>query len=176
MGNLEIAKNITTMEKLVLGTAVNSTSGTSIDFTGIPSWAKKITVLFNQVGINNSDKILLRVGSGSIVTTGYTSTCSSLYSASDQVGNDINTNTTGFLFDTNDGAFALSGSVEIFKLSGNLYVSNGCIGSVSGSVTSLNLLQTGTITLSGALDRIRLTTVSGTAVFDTGSINILYEG
>ena len=162
--------------KFMRGTAVATTSGTAIDFTGIPSWAKRITVLFNQVGINNSDKILLRVGSGSIVTSGYTSACSALYSAGDGVGNGIGTNTTGFLFDTNDGAFALSGSVEIFNLSGNLYVSNGSIGSVSGSATPMNQLQTGTITLSGALDRIRLTTVSGTAVFDGGSINIMYEG
>lgn len=161
--------------KFTRGTAVATTSGTAIDFTGIPSWVKRITVLFNQVGINNNDKILLRVGSGSIVTTGYTSACSALYSAGDGVGNNITTNTTGFLFDS-EGAFALSGSVEIFNLSGNIYVSNGCIGSVSGSVTSANLLQTGTITLSGALDRIRLTTVSGTAVFDSGSINIMYEG
>jgi len=29
------------------GTAVASTSGTSIDFTGIPSWVKRITVMFN---------------------------------------------------------------------------------------------------------------------------------
>lgn len=162
--------------KFTGGTAVATTSGTAIDFTGIPSWAKRITVLFNQVGISNSDKILLRVGSGSIVTSGYTSACSALYSAGDGVGNGIGTNTTGFLFDTNDGAFALSGSVEIFNLSGNLYVSNGSIGSVSGSATPMNQLQTGTITLSGALDRIRLTTVSGTAVFDSGSINIMYEG
>lgn len=162
--------------KMVRGTAVATTSGTAIDFTSIPSWVKRITVLFDKVSINNTDKILLRVGSGSVVTTGYTSTCSTLYSASDQVGNGIGTNTTGFLFDTNDGAFALSGSVEIFNLSGNLYVSNGCIGSASNSVTPMNLLQTGTITLSGALDRIRLTTISGTATFDAGSINIMYEG
>ncbi len=30
-------------------TAQNSTSGTSIDFTGIPGWTKKITVMLNAV-------------------------------------------------------------------------------------------------------------------------------
>lgn len=162
--------------KFSKGTAVATTSGTSIDFTGIPAWAKRITVLFDKVSINNADKILLRVGSGSVATTGYTSTCSALYSSGDGVGNGIATNTTGFLFDTNDGAFALSGSLEIFNLNGNLYVSNGTIGSTTGGATPMNQIQTGSVTLSGLLDRIRLTTISGTAVFDSGSVNIMYEG
>ena len=34
----------------------------------------------------------------------------------------------------------------------------------------------GSIALGGVLDRIRITTVNGTDVFDAGSINILYEG
>ena len=33
----------------------------------------------------------------------------------------------------------------------------------------------GRVTLSGALDRVRVTTVNGTDTFDAGSINILYE-
>lgn len=33
----------------------------------------------------------------------------------------------------------------------------------------------GTISLAGALDNVRLTTVNGTDTFDAGSINILYE-
>jgi len=33
----------------------------------------------------------------------------------------------------------------------------------------------GTKTISGVLDRIRLTTVNGTDTFDAGSVNILYE-
>jgi hypothetical protein len=34
----------------------------------------------------------------------------------------------------------------------------------------------GAVTLSGTLDRVRITTVNGTDTFDAGSINILYEG
>jgi hypothetical protein len=33
----------------------------------------------------------------------------------------------------------------------------------------------GTKTLSGTLDRVRITTANGTDTFDAGSINILYE-
>ena len=38
------------------------------------------------------------------------------------------------------------------------------------------LTSGGSVTLSGILDRIRITTVNGTDTFDAGSINILYEG
>ena len=34
-------------QPLTLGTAVASTSGTSIDFSSIPSWVKRVTVMFN---------------------------------------------------------------------------------------------------------------------------------
>ena len=34
---------------LVSGTAV-SASGTAVDFTGIPSWAKRVTVMFTTPG------------------------------------------------------------------------------------------------------------------------------
>ena len=33
----------------------------------------------------------------------------------------------------------------------------------------------GSVTLSGALDRVVLTTVGGTDTFDAGSVNIIYE-
>ena len=41
-----------TMSVNTLSTAVASTSGTSIDFTGLPSWVKRITVMF--VGVSTS--------------------------------------------------------------------------------------------------------------------------
>ena len=55
------------------GTAVASTSGTSIDFTGIPSWAKRITVMFNGVSTNGTSQQLIQIGSGSVNATGYSS-------------------------------------------------------------------------------------------------------
>ena len=58
---------------LQTGTAVASTSGTSITFTGIPSWAKRISVMFNQVSGSGSSNYLVRIGSGSVQSTGYLS-------------------------------------------------------------------------------------------------------
>jgi hypothetical protein len=56
------------------GTAVASTSGTSIDFTGIPSWVKRITVMFSSVSLSGASSYLVQIGtSGGIQNTGYTS-------------------------------------------------------------------------------------------------------
>ena len=45
---------------ITAGTAVASTSGTSIDFTGIPSWVKRITVMFNGVSTNGTSNIQIQ--------------------------------------------------------------------------------------------------------------------
>ena len=54
------------------GTAVASTSGTSIDFTSLPNWIKRITVMFNQVSTSGTAYKFIRLGtSGGIVSSGY---------------------------------------------------------------------------------------------------------
>ena len=44
------------------GTAVASTSGTSVDFTSIPSWVKRITVMFNGVSTSGTSNPLVQLG------------------------------------------------------------------------------------------------------------------
>ena len=47
----------------------------------------------------------------------------------------------------------------------------------TGTIASNNVVAGGgSITLSQAIDRLRLTTVGGSASFDAGSVNIMYEG
>ena len=61
-------------QKLTLATAQNTTSGTAIDFTGIPSWAKQITIAFDGVSTTGVNGYLVQIGtSGGIETTGYAS-------------------------------------------------------------------------------------------------------
>ena len=61
---------------LNLGTKT-TTSGTAIDFssgdgTGIPSWAKKITVMLNGVSTNGNGSVTIYLGAnGSLETSGY---------------------------------------------------------------------------------------------------------
>ena len=152
---------------LTSGTAVASTSGTSIDFTGIPSWVKRITVMFNGVTLSASG-ILVQIGSGSVTTSGYAS-----YSVLSNSGGTANASSTAGFVSYSYFAGATSGSFQLALLSANTWVCNGTL----GALTSSSILTTGgnSPALSGALDRVRITTISGSATFTAGSINILYE-
>lgn len=151
------------------GTAVASTSGTAIDFTGIPSWVKRVTLLFAGVSTNSTGNYLIQVGSGSVITTGYLTAQSNFFNST----NGANS-TTGFLIEAaNSANTTIHGSIRFELLSGNTYVGNGAAFHSNDIRTSI---FGGSVALSGALDRVRFTTVSGTATFDAGSINILYEG
>jgi hypothetical protein len=153
------------------GTAVASTSGTAITFTGVPSWAKRITMLFNGVSTNGTAAYLVQVGSGSLTTTGYTS-----YAAYAGGANSTgqNNSTAGYIIWNNTAGALINGSIRVYNVSGNLWVADYTFGAtVSGSYFMFG--GGGNVSLSGALDRIAVTTVTGTPTFSAGSINILYE-
>jgi hypothetical protein len=157
----------------VAGTAVASTSGTSIDFTSIPSWVKRVTVMFNGVSTNGSSPILMQIGSGSVSTSGYTTAAQYAVAASVQYASS----TAGFILEPTGNADASAvrfGCVVLSNLGSNTWVSQG---SIYPSVTAVTVCSStgGSPALSGALDRVRITTVGGTNTFDAGSINILYE-
>ena len=158
-----------TLHGLVLGTAQASTSGTSIDFTGIPSWVKRITVMFNGVSTSGSSNLQLQIGSGSIDATGYVGGATQLNSAA----NTIVTSATGFiLIGSNAAAYLYQGQIVVAYMGSNLWTTAGSLWNNVGA----NNLNSGSKLLSGTLDRVRITTVNGTDTFDAGSINIMYEG
>jgi hypothetical protein len=152
------------------GTEVASTSGTSIDFTGIPSWVKRVTVMFNGISTSGTAAVyMVQIGSGSVTTTGYLSDCSTGTTFNGVV-------TTGFAFAAQGGSatYALSGTMTL-----NLIGSNTWVESSSLAYTNVNQAtwvgSGNSSALGGALDRVRITTFAGTDTFDAGSINILYE-
>ena len=147
------------------GTAVNTTSGTAIDFTGIPSTAKELTVVFNAVSSNAITDFLVQIGTSSgIESTGYTSAASS--------GTTISTATNAFVVtNATSAASNQSGLVKIANLTGNTWCESGTLG--LGNATAINV-SAGQKALGGVLDRVRITTVSG-ATFDNGSINLLWK-
>ena len=154
---------------LTSGTAQNSTSGTSIDFTSIPSWVKRITVMLKSVSTNGTSVPTIRLGTGGVAaTTGYSTQSSVIAAAS--VGT-INS-TGGYDIYSNAASYALNGSVQFTNLSGNNWVGAGVL-SFDGVAGTLTIA--GYVGLSGVLDMVRITTAAGTDTFDTGSINILYE-
>ena len=163
-GSLEFTDNI------VSGTAVASTSGTSIDFTGIPSWVKRVTVMFSGVSTNGTSLPTLRLGTSSgFVTSGY-------------LGATAHIGSSSAVYANHSSAFKLSaamaavvtvhGHVTLANLTSNTWTLSGSMGRSDDNFT---LLTSGSISLGGVLDRLRITTENGTDTFDGGSINILYE-
>jgi hypothetical protein len=153
---------------LTRGTAV-SASGTAVDFTGIPNWARRITIMLSGVSLTGTDNILVQLGdAGGFETTGYSSAAQSFTDAPNQV---FGGSSTGFLLTVAIGASStLNGTIVINNLSGNIWT---CSSSINGNVTLL-IVQSGIKTLSDVLTQVRIDT-TGTNTFDAGSINILYE-
>lgn len=152
------------------GTAVASTSGTAIDFTGIPSWAKRITVMLNGVSTNSTSSVIIQIGSTTFTTSGYSGAYAVI-----STGTAATTSASGFMlwFNTSDTAAAVrSGIIVLTNISGNTWVA-----SVSASIHSGGSITcgAGSVSLGGALDRVRITT-NGADTFDAGTINIMYEG
>jgi hypothetical protein len=161
--------------QLISGTAVASTSGTSITFTGIPSWVKRITVMFNGVSTSGTSDLLLRIGSGSVSSSGYAGYIQSYWSGASQGG----TNSTGAMFTSAGTTYAASVFNGTFTLclvnpSTNLWSMTGTFTN-NGGAANIGSISTFTNTLAGALDRVSITATNGTDTFDAGSINIMYE-
>jgi hypothetical protein len=158
-----------TVGLLVSGTAVASTSGTSIDFTSIPAGVRRITVMFSGVSTNGSSAVLVQLGdSGGIETTGYASTGSGMLNASNYTASS---STAGYYIASVLAANIISGHMVLTKIDGNTWISSHTL----KAATNIVLYGAGDKTLSDTLSQVRITTTNGTDTFDAGSINILYE-
>jgi hypothetical protein len=154
------------------GTAVASTSGTSIDFTSIPSWVKRITVMFSGVSTNGSSILEMRIGSASgIESSGYNS-----IAQGDTSAGYYATSTSGFILGASTpstSANIVYGTVVLTLIGSNAWTGSGCLYGTNG-VFGYTIAGAKSA-LAAVLDRVRITTTSGTDTFDAGSINILYE-
>lgn len=151
------------------GTSQASTSGTSLDFTSIPSWVKRITVMFNGVSTNGSSLVQVQVGAGSVVTSGYTT---GLMTGNSTAILTSSASSGHVLAGYGSASYLYYGSVVFTNISGNNWISTGTVRfASSGDIAT----SASSISLGGTLDRVRITTVNGTDTFDAGSINILYE-
>lgn len=144
---------------------------TSVDFTGIPSTVKRITVIFSGVSTSGTSTLIIRIGTSSgIETTDYLgSTVIAVSGAANRGGTVIN----GFSVNSDPVAAAvIHGTVTLHSVGSNLWVSSSALG-LSNAAQAI--IGGGSKTLSGTLDRLRITTTNGTDTFDLGSINIIYE-
>ena len=165
------ALSFASRSRLVPATAVATTGGTSIDFTSIPSWVRRITVVFTSVSTSGTSPVQIHIGdSGGVETTGYTGTHATITSTAIVA---IASYTSGAVLIGLLTTTLRSGSMVITNIDGNqwqfsLVMANDDNGDVGfGSAIK---------TLSATLDRVRLTTVNGTDTFDAGTVNIIMEG
>ena len=155
-----------TISPISTGTVSGTITVIGVDFLSIPSWAKRITVMLAGVSTNGSSNLCLQIGAGSITSSGYISSASSST-------NGAPTSTSSFLLT----AFVSStttqnGITTLASMGSNTWAQSGISAFNNGTYTNLS---GGYVTLSGTLDRVRITTVGGTDTYDAGSINILYE-
>jgi hypothetical protein len=157
-------------QPLTRGTAVN-VSGTSVDFTSIPSWVKRITVVLSGVSTNGSSMILFRLGTGGTpATSGYTGAASTVGENDNSSSSSSSTAGVPISGYSIAAGSTFWGNVIFTNVSGNAW---SCSGVVTGGSTATMLA--GSITLGGVLNILRITTAGGTAAFDAGTVNIMYE-
>lgn len=159
--------------KIVQGTSVATTSGTSVAFTGLPSWVKRITMMLNGVSLSGTSYIQIQLGtSGGFVTSGYSSGVAALTSAGAGLGAAAVTTgfyTTGSATQTDTA----SGVYFISNFSGNIWTYAGTGVRTGDVATYFN--SAAPLSLGGVLTQIRISSGNGTDTFDAGSVNILYE-
>jgi len=172
-GNLTVSGNFTltgNASGVIKSGTVVSASGTSVDFTGIPSTAKRVTVMFNGVSTNGSSVPIVQLGdSGGIETSGYGGVSSELYTSISTIACPAN----GFGLQGGMAAgLFLSGNIVIVLYDSNIWIATGMVYRVGvANMTVISCIKT----LSATLDRVRITTVNGTDTFDAGTINVLWE-
>ena len=159
--------------RMVLETAKASTSGTSIDFTGIPSWVKRVTVSFQGVSTNGTSAVRLRIGPvGGVETSSYVGVSTAFATTS------LSTNVFTAGIDVADGSVAAStrnGQV-VFTLIDAASNHWAFSGNIAQGDSSRAAILAGSKSLAGTLSVVCITTVNGTDTFDAGSINLLLEG
>lgn len=151
-----------------------TTSGSAVDFTGIPSWARRVTLIFRGVSTSGTSEVIVQMGtSAGMQASGYTGGYVAPLPASSNAGG---THSIGFALTANTGAVdSRSGALVLVSPDGLVWVASG-LGSAQVSGGANASFSSGLIQLTGSLDRLRLRAVNGTDVFDAGSVSLLIEG
>ena len=157
---------------LTLATMQASTSGTSIDFTGIPAGTKEIVVMFKGVSLSGASHPIIQLGdSGGVEASGYEGVYAIIVNAGSPA---VGATTTGVLINGGSAGRTNSGSVRFVLIDAATFLWS-FQGTMADSVTPIATTVAGIKALSAELDRVRITTANGTDTFDAGSVNIAYK-
>jgi hypothetical protein len=160
----DLAQPMTLMTGVAASTA-------SVVYTGIPSWAKRITVMFYEISITGANYILVRLGTSSgLETTGYKSQMSVT-----NTGSATGNSTAGFIMHYPEAASFSNGTMTISHMGSNVWTSSGTYSWV-GSTYSTIMSGGSKVLTTGVLDRVQIISGNGSDTFDSGSVNVMYEG
>jgi len=142
------------------------TSGTSVDFTGLPSGVRNIKILFDQISLSGTDTLLcqLRDGGG-LETSGYASMAEN--------GNTRVASTSGLqISSSGDASHAYTGQINLSleDSTNNTWCSFGILRQNDSNIS----LSGGSKTLSAELDGLRIL-VSGSNTYDAGSLSVMFQ-
>lgn len=148
-----------------------SLTGNSVDFLGIPAWANRVTLLLAGARVSALATPTLRLGSGGIVSTGYTGRTA--YIADNSTLGGIYTNGAS-LYPGNvlNQATPLNGKITVQRMAGNVWIVDGLLHRTDSNVL---VFMSYHLAMVGNLDRLRLTTVAGDVAFDAGSAAVSWE-
>lgn len=144
-------------------TVWNPAGAANNTFTGIPSTAKVIYIAFAGVDVSGDPTIKLGT-SGGLISSAYTS-------VSSRIGGSVNTTTknTGFHINLNTSVTELSGTIVLTSLGGNVWNCSYTLGSFDGT----SFIGSGSITLSGTLDRVDVGRLTSGG-YDGGKVMVSY--
>lgn len=156
---------------VTLGTAVAATSGTSIDFSNIPSGVKRITLAASSLSGSGTGLFLVQIGHGSPETTGYSATGTGLISGANP---GVASSSSGFCANLATASRAIHGlmTLALQDAGTNTWVESHAFGETS---VPEGFVGGGSKSLSGTLTFLRVTWSNGTDTFDGGKLNITWE-
>jgi hypothetical protein len=158
------------LNRILTSMTAQSASGTAIDFTSIPSWVKRITVIFSGVSTSGTSQPLIQIGdSGGIEFAGYSGSSTGSAPSNVVTGQP---STTGFGLKSELPSDAVHGHMVIANITGTGWVASGAFAYSNSAAT---IVTGGTKSLTGTLDRVRITTANGTDTLDGGTVTVLYE-
>ena len=146
-----------------------STSGTEVEFTGIPSDALEITLMFTGVSASGTNNFMVQLGTASgYIETGYDSL------SQNEGGSDDTAATDCFLIRADANNHLRTGAMVITKASGSSYVQTGSFALNPSGVQGGTQTYGSLTSVSGTVNRLRVK-LNGTNTFDAGTISVSYK-
>jgi hypothetical protein len=163
----------TNIYPLVRGAAQSATGLADIEFTDIPSWVRRVTVVFATVSGSAASDWYMALGTGTgptYVSSDYNSYAAALSTSA--LAGAIST-TSFIIANAAPLALAYSGTITLSNFDSDTWSIHGGLGSSLVSTSTAGQFTAGGVSLGAALTAIKISV--GTGTFDNGAINILYE-